>query len=76
MHISVSANNSRNLTHDPHVHQGSAHLHQNREYKSQVEPAIGNTMIQVKLYGILVLLGYRCLSMFSPTIIALVDLAM
>lgn len=55
VHTSVSANNSSNLTHDPRVHQGSAHLHQNREYKSQVEPAIGNTMIQVKLYGILVL---------------------
>ena len=30
----------RNLTHDARVHQGSAHLHQNLEYKNQVEPAI------------------------------------
>lgn len=53
---------SRNFAHDPDVHQGSAHLHQSREYRNQVEPAIGNTLIQVNLCYIL---GYGSLCMCS-----------
>lgn len=33
------------LTYDPCAHQGCAHLHQNQEYKSQVEPATDKALL-------------------------------